>query len=143
MLDATWDGLPVAKEKPFGVSVVVWRRAGIGLEWLVLHRRHQGPEYEGDWAWTPPAGARLPGEATLACAERELREEAGLSLPLVETAHRSDEWVVFTAEAPVAAEIRLDDEHDRHEWLALEDAAARCLPAFVGETFRRAAASLS
>jgi hypothetical protein len=41
-----------------------------------------------------------------------------------------------------AADVRLDDEHDRYEWLSLEQAAARCLPVLVGESFRRVAASL-
>ena len=62
MIETTWDGLPVAREKPYGASILVWRRAGAGREWLVLHRAHHGRDYAGDWGWTPPAGARLPGE---------------------------------------------------------------------------------
>jgi 8-oxo-dGTP pyrophosphatase MutT (NUDIX family) len=142
MTETTWDGLPVAREKPYGASILVWRHARGGREWLVLHRAHEGPDYAGDWAWTPPAGARLPGEALVACAERELREETGLSLSLTETGLGSDEWPLFVAEASASAEVRLDDEHDRYEWLTLEDAAARCFPAFVGESFSVVAASL-
>jgi 8-oxo-dGTP pyrophosphatase MutT (NUDIX family) len=142
MIETTWDGLPVARERPYGVSILVWRRARGGREWLVLHRAHHGPDYAGDWAWTPPAGARLPGETALACAARELREETGLSLPLAETGLGSDEWLLFAAEAPPDAQIRLDDEHDRYEWLSLENAAARCFPPLVGESFRAVAASL-
>ncbi|MFL5936546.1 MAG: NUDIX domain-containing protein [Gaiellaceae bacterium] len=142
MIETTWDGLPVAREKPYGASILVWRRARDGRRWLVLHRGRPGVDDAGDWAWTPPAGARLPGEAVLACAERELREETGLSLPLTETGLGGDDWPLFAAEAPPDAEVRLDDEHDRYEWLSLEDAAARCFPAFVGESFSAVAASL-
>ena len=32
-------------------------------EFLLLHRvAPGGPDYEGEWAWTPPAGARQPRE---------------------------------------------------------------------------------
>src|SRR4051794_15449608 len=141
-IETTWDGLPVAREKPYGASILVWRRGRGGREWLVLHRAHQGPAYAGEWAWTPPAGARLPREAVHACAERELHEETGLSLPLSETGLGSDEWLLFAAGAPSEVQIRLDDEHDRYEWLSLEDAAARCFPPLVGQSFRTVAASL-
>lgn len=63
----TWDGLPVAPEPPHGACVVVRRAAG---EYLVLHRAHLGRDFAGDWAWTPPAGSRQPGEPVLAAALR-------------------------------------------------------------------------
>ena len=80
----TWDGLPVSEEKPYGITAVVFRRV-CGTEVLMLHRAHRGSDYEGEWAWTPPAGARLPGEPVDACARRELREETGLELPMEPT----------------------------------------------------------
>jgi len=52
---------------------------GGGWEYLPLHRAHRGAGYAGDWAWTPPSGARLPGEPVLAGALRELKEEAGIA----------------------------------------------------------------
>ena len=70
MEPTTWDGLPVSAEQPFGASVVVWRRNGESREWLLLHRHHHGRDYEGAWAWTPPSGARFPGEAVEDCAQR-------------------------------------------------------------------------
>src|SRR5215469_18151217 len=75
----TWDGLPVAPDEPYGAAVVV-RRPGPSpdrAEYLVLHRAHRGPGYEGDWAWTPPSGSRQPGESVLPGAIRELAEETG------------------------------------------------------------------
>lgn len=105
----TWDGLPVSAERPYGASVLVWRAGAGRREWLILHRRHHGPAYEGDWAWTPPSGARLPGEPVEACARRELTEETGLgALALVPTDCGNDEWVLYAAEAPMDAEVRLD-----------------------------------
>ena len=62
-LERTWDGLPVAGEPPFGATVVVLRRLPGRTEFLLLHRRHNGPTFQGDWAWGPPSGARWPGEA--------------------------------------------------------------------------------
>jgi 8-oxo-dGTP pyrophosphatase MutT (NUDIX family) len=125
-----------------GASVLVWRRGRRGREWLVLHRAAAGPEYEGDWAWTPPAGARHAGEAAAECARRELLEETGLELEPAPTDCGSDEWAVFVAEAPPDAEVRLDREHDAFEWVAAEEAAGRCLPAHVGTSFRAVAARL-
>ena len=58
----TYDGEPIAEDAPFGATVVVYRRVGDGLELLVLHRAHDGPDHEGDWAWTPPAGAGKPAK---------------------------------------------------------------------------------
>jgi 8-oxo-dGTP pyrophosphatase MutT (NUDIX family) len=137
----TSDGQAISREPPFGAGVVVWRR-GDGIEWLVLHRSHHGPAYEGDWAWGPPAGARQPGEALEACARRELREETGLELAVARTACGRDEWPLFAAEAPGDAEVRLSAEHDAFRWLPLEDAVARCLPVRVGEGLRAVAATL-
>ena len=78
----TWDGQPIADDPPHGVTIVVHRRGAVGYEVLVLHRARHGPDYVGDWAWTPPAGCRLPSEDVDVCARRELYEEAGLVLPL-------------------------------------------------------------
>jgi 8-oxo-dGTP pyrophosphatase MutT (NUDIX family) len=80
----TWDGLPASPEPPYAACVVVWRWAPPGApEFLVLHRLAPGgPGFEGDWAWTPPSGARLPGEPPDEAAKRELLEETGLRLPL-------------------------------------------------------------
>lgn len=142
-METTWDGLPVSREKPHAACVVVWRSAPAGREFLVLHRHHEGPEYEGDWAWTPPSGARFPGENPDATAERELREETGLALRLRRCARDpSHEVALYVAEAPADATIALDAEHDRFEWRSLADAVRSCLPTAVGLCVELAAAEL-
>ena len=35
---------------------------------------------------------------------------------------------MFAAEAPADAKITLDEEHDRYDWLTLDDALARTAP---------------
>jgi 8-oxo-dGTP pyrophosphatase MutT (NUDIX family) len=138
----TSDGQRVSREAPFGASIVVWRRVHGEREWLVLHRGHHGPDHEGDWVWGPPSGARLPGEPVDECARRELLEEAGLDLECVPTECGSEEWAVYAAEAPPDAAVMLSPEHDAFRWLPLDEAAAACLPARVGEGLRAVAATL-
>jgi 8-oxo-dGTP pyrophosphatase MutT (NUDIX family) len=123
---------------PVGASVLVWRRAGNGREWLVLHRSAAGSSDEGEWVWTPPGGVRHVDESVEACARRELYEETGLELEPQRTAFGDRSWVVFLAEAPEHAEVRLDAEHDRVQWVDVDEAVTRWLPKAVGETFRKA-----
>lgn len=138
----THDGVAVADEPPFGASVVVYRRGDAGLEVLLLHRAHNGPAYEGDWAWTPPAGARQPGEDPDEAAARELREETGLELPIRQVCDGLGDWRVYAAEAPPAASVVLDAEHDRFEWVPASDAPGRCAPAQVAAQFEAVLAQL-
>jgi len=112
-----------------------------GWEYLLLHRAHRGPDYAGDWAWTPPSGARLPGEPVLAGALRELKEEAGISSAELLPVDLSGHWAIFLAEVPAAIQIRLDAEHDRFEWVPEAEALARCKPASVAASVAAAAAT--
>ncbi len=125
--------------EPLGASIAVWRRRGDRREWLLLHRAAAGPAYEGDWAWTPPAGARVAGESIDECARRELREETGLQLECSPTSCGTSDWAVFVAQATPEMKIELDEEHDRFEWLSLGEAVERCLPPHVGDALRRVA----
>src|SRR5215213_11172525 len=130
-MDFTWDGLPVAPDRPFAVAIVVWRQRKDRREFLLLHRLAPGgPGYEGEWAWTPPAGARQPGEAPDSAASRELQEEIGVALPLTALpyASASEDVALYVAEAPVDIEVALDDEHDVFLWVPVADAVERCLP---------------
>ena len=121
---------------PQGAAVLVWRRTvNDGREWLILHRAHNGSDYEGDWAWTPPSGVRDDGEDAASCALRELREETGLDLD-VELVDESTQWAVFVAEAPSDADVSLNFEHDRYESVSADEAERRCLPPNVGTAFR-------
>jgi 8-oxo-dGTP pyrophosphatase MutT (NUDIX family) len=138
----TWDGLPISSERPHGAAILTWRLATNGRERLILHRAHHGPEFEGEWAWTPPSGARLPGETIEECARRELLEETGLTLDISSTDFGTDQWAVFLAEAPADADVVLDPEHDRSLWTSADDAIARCLPDHVGASFDRAVRAL-
>jgi 8-oxo-dGTP pyrophosphatase MutT (NUDIX family) len=130
----TWDDVPRAREAPFGATVVVRR----GDELLVLHRAHEGPDFDGDWAWTPPAGARRPDEAIDDCAARELREEAGLDLPATRLASPHDDWALYVVDAPMDAEVVLDAEHDAYRWVSLEEAVELCRPDKVAALLRAA-----
>lgn len=134
-LETTWDGLPVARERPYACCVVVWRQGEQGREFLVLHRLAPGGAgYEGDWAWTPPSGARFPDETADAAAVRELREETALALELtaLPDSAPTPDVALYVAEAPAGAAVVLDAEHDSFLWLPLDESVRRCLPAEVG-----------
>lgn len=105
---------------------------------MALHRAARGPDHQGDWAWTPPSGARLPDEPVELCARRELVEETGLKLSLQRLPTTAEDWAVFVAEAPADAQIVLDGEHDRFAWLTTDELLARCAPAQVTEQIRHA-----
>ena len=128
---------------PVGVVVAVWRRGDAGIEWLLLHRAHWGSDVAGDWAWGSPGGWCDALETPEEAAARELEEEAGLSLELVRTDCGTDDYVVFTAEAPHDAPVVLSPEHDAYEWLPLEAALPRCLPALVADLLACVAATLT
>jgi 8-oxo-dGTP pyrophosphatase MutT (NUDIX family) len=132
VLETTWDGVPISKEPPHGTAVVVFQRVQNEYLYLVLHRKHCGADFAGDWAWGHPAGCRLPGESVERCAIRELQEETGLVLPFTLTTEGNEDWYVYYAEAPLGSAVLLSDEHDRFAWLPARAAAAVCLPPLIG-----------
>ena len=132
----TWDGKPIGDEPPLGATVIIYRRKQEHVEFLILHRSQAGSDYEGDWAWTPPSGARYPDESIDTCAKRELLEETGLDLMLQLAPYGTDEWSVYLAEAGSDDNIRLGPEHDRFGWVNLEDAIDRCKPDRASRPFR-------
>jgi 8-oxo-dGTP pyrophosphatase MutT (NUDIX family) len=138
----TWDGEPVSRDRPHGATIVVATRAPAGWQYVLLHRVHHGPAWEGDWAWTPPTGSRKPGEGVTACAVRELREETGLRASPQPVAVDDVEWAVFALEVPWRTAIVLDHtEHDRFEWVAFTEAHRRCRPAVLAASFLTACAA--
>lgn len=54
----------------------------------------------------------MPGEDIISSAMRELKEEAGLDLPLVASELGEPNWRQFLAEAPEPVEVILSPEHD-------------------------------
>ena len=127
----TYDGLPISSAPPFGATIVVTCLINGERRYLLLHRAHAGPDYEGDWAWTPPAGSRLPDEPVDVCAARELDEETGLSGELTAIRDRDTDWALYALEFDACPDIRLDGEHDRYVWVSLADARLRCAPEVV------------
>jgi 8-oxo-dGTP pyrophosphatase MutT (NUDIX family) len=135
----TWDGEPVSRDRPHGATVVVGSRAPGGWRLALLHRAHRGPAADGDWAWTPPAGSRKPGEDVTACAARELEEETGLGGLLRQVTVDETDWAVFTLEVPWGTSIVVDGtEHDRCEWVTVDEALRRCRPAAVASALSAA-----
>ena len=129
----------MSQTPPYGAVVVVYREGGAGREFLLLHRAHHGPEYEGDWAWGPPSGARYPGEEIDRCAARELYEETGIELSPRPIDLEQQDWPVYLLEAPLGIAVTLSAEHDCYAWLPLEEAARCILPDLVCAAFRAAA----
>jgi aminoglycoside 6'-N-acetyltransferase len=127
----TWDGHHIAGDSPRGSSVVVRRQDMAGeASYLVLHRAVNGTDYEGDWAWTSPSGARHPGEAIFPAALRELAEETGIASEDVWAVDLSGPWAMFACDVPHDQVVELVDvEHDRFVWLSAEAASTRILPA--------------
>lgn len=134
----TWDGESISAEPPTGAAIVVYRRTGAAIEYLLLHRAHHGPAYDGDWAWGPPSGCRYPGEPVADCAARELHEETGLRLVLDATDLGSTDWALYLGQAPGDATIQLSAEHDRFLWLLLDAATVRTAPDAVRASLLRA-----
>lgn len=131
----------MAPEPPHGATIVVYRHVRDAVEFLILHRAHSGRE-EGHWAWTPPSGARYPDETIVDCAHRELGEETGLELDLIPIDSRESGWRWFAARLEGETEIRLSDEHDRHEWVTYEEAIQACRPRMVSAAIMEAARAL-
>lgn len=140
----TWDGEPVSRERPHGATIVVAAQCHDGWRYLLLHRGHRGRDFDGDWAWTPPAGSRKPGEDVLACAVRELHEETGLSGQPRAVRTGNTDWAVFALEVPCGTRVRVDGaEHDRFEWVGYAEACHRCRPAAVAASFVTACEALA
>ena len=131
----------MAGDAPYGATIVVYRHVP-ELELLLLHRAVRGAEYEGDWAWTPPAGARFPAEPIDECAARELHEETGIDAWPTAVEPEDDGWLVYALEVAVNADVRLDDEHDRYEWVTPANALTRCRPAVVASGISAAIRSI-
>jgi 8-oxo-dGTP pyrophosphatase MutT (NUDIX family) len=141
-MEYTYDGVPITPDEPRGATIVVRRKRPDGdQEYLILHRAHHGPDYAGDWAWTPPSGARQPGEPVLGAALRELAEEAGVAPAggQLRVLDLSGPWARFGLDLAAGSKVWLPDaEHDRFEWVPAAEAISRCRPAPVADSVRLA-----
>ena len=122
-----------------GAAVIVYRGNDEDLEFLILHRAHSGPDFEGDWAWGPPSGHRQEQEDAIECAERELFEETKLVLDLRETDLGPERFKVYVARASDKDIVVLSDEHDCYEWADLKTVLSRCKPERVASNFEQVA----
>ena len=133
----TWDGKPISPDSPFEAVIIVRRQTTDGCEYLLLHR--QSAEDRGDWAWTPPSGARLPSETIDQCAARELGEETGLATEPQATNCGTAGWPVYLVTVVGDVRITLSPEHDRFVWATAEEAVTLYRPEQVSAPFRRIA----
>jgi len=116
------------------VDVFVLRRTAGSWDVLVL-RRGSGTRCTG--AWEVVHGRIEPGERPEDAAVREVAEECGLRVARLYNVSAHPFYlhtlaavavaVAFAAVAEPSAEPRLGPEHDRAEWLPIDQAAARLI----------------
>ena len=126
-----------------GTAVIVYRELERDFEFLILHRAHLGPDFEGDWAWGPPSGHAENGEDAIACAARELFEETRLELDLRDTDLGPQRFRIFVARANQEDAVILSGEHDRFEWADLTTVLVKCKPERVALDFEKVASALA
>ncbi|AFE09225.1 lipoate-protein ligase B [Corallococcus coralloides DSM 2259] len=127
------------------VSVAVMHGRGLEARVLLLRRT---PERGGFWQTV--TGRLEPGESPVEAARREVAEETGLQLPVVDLAYRHAfalgdalppklvEEHGFTVHAAPDTQVRLGPEHDAFEWVDVPTALARLPFRGLRETVTRA-----
>lgn len=114
-------------------SVYVFRRQGVGPEFLLLQRA--AADYMGG-TWSTVYGQIADGEAAWQAALREMAEETGLAptrlyhgggvetfyIPEVDTVFHCP---IFAAEVGFEAAVGLNDEHQAFEWVSPDIAVQR------------------
>jgi len=103
-------------------------------EWLVLALQ-RGTNTRCPGSWETVHGRIEPGERPEDAAVREVREESALALDRLYSITCQPFYlhslgvvqmaVVFAAFVREDADVRLGDEHQRHEWLTMAEATAR------------------
>ncbi len=142
----------MAKAKKVSAGVLLFRRSGDQVEFLVVHPG--GPYWEGKdlGAWSVAKGELDPGEDPETAARREFEEELGLPVtgpltPLGEVVQKSGKKIIayaaegdldvtqvvsnsFEMEWPYrSGQMQSFPEIDRAEWFDAEAAKAKLNPA--------------
>jgi selenoprotein W-related protein len=115
----------------------------------VLAMRRSPDKDAGAGAWEALSGRVLAGEAPLAAAQRESREECGLEVTIdprpiasYQTKRNDDDMVVVVYRgASDSGEVILSEEHDAFDWMTLDEFSRACPFPQLVEAVRRAAAA--
>ncbi|MEA2763760.1 MAG: ral secretion pathway protein [Gemmatimonadaceae bacterium] len=123
---------PMTQIVPGVVEVYVIRHNGGDWRALVLQR---AADTTRPGSWETVYGKIDAGERPEQAAVRELREETGLELNalynvtvssfFLHTSQTVQMAIVFAAFVEMDSEVTLSDEHQRFEWLSLEEACGR------------------
>src|SRR3954451_3213219 len=71
---------PKRKQSKVSAGLLVFRRAGTGVEVLLVHPGGPFFSKKDEGAWSIPKGEALPGEDLLSRAKIEFEEELGVSI---------------------------------------------------------------
>ena len=128
----------MSKPPPRAAGVVVFRRTGRGVYFLVLRAYRN---------WDFPKGLVEPGEDQLACARRELKEETGLSGVDFPFGDEFRETVPYSGnkvaryylgeteevevELPVSKELGRPEHHE-YRWVTHDEAEGLLPPRLAG-----------
>jgi dATP pyrophosphohydrolase len=116
------------------VEVCVFRRGREGPQYLILRRSETESLYPGMWQLV--TGSMHDEEHAVKAAQRELREETGLTplrfwvIPFVNSFYVASNDTVhispfFAVEVDSQDQPRLSHEHQDYAWCALEDACRK------------------
>lgn len=117
-------------EKAVSAGGIVYREGPKGLEIVVCGR-------DSDGVWGLPKGTPDAGESTEETAVREVTEETGLDVRIVDKIGTVEYWFArdgvryhkwvhhYLMEATGGDTSKHDVEYDRVEWLPIEDAMKR------------------
>jgi 8-oxo-dGTP pyrophosphatase MutT (NUDIX family) len=92
---------------------------------VLLMRRTEDDGHKGEWAF--PAGGVKPNETADKAAHRETREETGHDhdgglAPFMHSDSHNVDFTTYLAHADSPFKVKLNHEHDRAEWVDLDEA---------------------